>query len=703
MSSIATNLPPQRQDEANLVQRFLQDTRAPGWMEKAYRRWRQDREYLHTEVFAHEDDSRITVNNLLRSIYAKLGQVWPENPEAVVKPGDEVEPDELDPMRPMWEGRRRALEQIGKTAAVLCRKWTKTSFLTPTLRRAALATFTTGLCWLKTTWEEDTRRNALGVSQRHAGTARDQLIRLRRLSEEYARGDWGEEDGRHMELLDLSDWIRKEAQAKLRTLPMGDPREGRIAALLATEPGTPVDHWILPEPETWQAPAVHLVDPEDVRFDWLRVTGPSMCHLGRWWNTRIWMSREELSERFPGMTEDEVKAAGVMIARPNLNGNTVYGVYVPTPAQEDPTTADLEAQVRANGNEVAVWERIDLETGMIYWFVQGVPRFLAKDVYDLSPKRGHPFVPLCFYEVDGKFDPVSDVTFGKKPQEAFNQALTDDWEARIAAYPFYAIAHGMITDEDKRAIERGRRAHKVVELSRSAAEVRDSIQSIKGEEYHPERYQIAISQMQQLMERMVGAPTEATGGQGDAKFATQVAMMQNAMNTASGRIAKIITEAMAQVYEDWTDYALMTLPEKAAKALAGPAALWPAVDRESIRNSMMVEVITAGMRGQRKADLEDLAAAMGILGNAVALKAQAMQVGLDFDVKTVSSRTAAALDLRTTRGLLYQMQMAQPAMPGMPMPPGAPGLPVGAPAGPGQGVMPAPQAAMAAGGPIPPT
>ncbi|MFM2089579.1 MAG: hypothetical protein RLZZ127_68, partial [Planctomycetota bacterium] len=133
----AADAPEATDSEKALVRRFLFQTRAPAWLEAAFRRWKQDREYLHTEVFAADDDSKLTVNTLLRSIYAKLGQVWPENPEAVVKPADEVEPSPQDPMRPAWEVYRDLLEQVGKTAAVLNRKWTNEASMLPVFRTGA--------------------------------------------------------------------------------------------------------------------------------------------------------------------------------------------------------------------------------------------------------------------------------------------------------------------------------------------------------------------------------------------------------------------------------------------------------------------------------------------------------------------------------------------------------------------------------------
>jgi hypothetical protein len=675
--------------ERRQVLKFLMDTKAPQWLERAFRRWKTEREYIHTTIFAEDEPDKLTVNTLLRSIYAKLSQVWPENPEAVVKPADEVEPPLDHPARPLWEAYRLELEQIGKTAAVCHRKWTKDSSMIPTMRKAAISTFTVGLNWLKTGWEEDTNRGALGQSVRHAGTGRDQLLTLRRLSQEFHRGDFDRDCEDYQKLMDLSGWMKQAATKKLQALTMGDPREARLAAIVATPADQPVVPWVLPEPDVWMAPIVDVIDPEDVRFDWNRVTSPSLCHRGRWWNHRVWMHRDEVATRFRITKEEKLKLGQTSEWLQRSSKNAMLGIY--GEHREDPRDAELEAQTRANGQEIAVWERTDLETGMMYWFCAGIDHHLDKQVIELTTKRGHPFIPVFFNEVDGRFEPVSDTAFGRKVQDNLNQTLTDDWEARIAAYPFYAIASGILSKEDMQAIEHGRRAHKVVELTKPSEDVAKAIQSIKGEEYHPERYQIAVSQMNALMERMVGAPVEAQGGQGKPEFATQLALMQQSMNVAAGRVAKLLIEMMTQVYEDWTDYALVAMPEKHAKTLAGPFAAWPVVSRPQIRSAMVVEIITAGIRGQRQADLQDLQAATGVINQALNTEALAKQLGYTFDSVPFASRVCATMDLRIAGGLLRkqpQLPMAQ-AVPGT-VPPGSQGGMVPGPAaGPGNASAPA--------------
>jgi hypothetical protein len=670
------------ESERRQVCKFLADTRAPTWMEAAFRRCARDREYLNKEVFAEDDDSKVTVAQLLRSIYAKLASVWPENPEAVVKPGEEVEPEMTDPIYPFWQARRDYLDKVAKTASVLHRKWTKESCMQTVLRKAALSTFTVGMTWLKTGWEEDANRGALGQSVKHSGTGRDQMLKLRDLSRRYASGDFDDDSTEYQDLVDLSDWVRAQASVKMQSMQVGDPRQVRLLTIANTPPGQPVPLWTLPEPETWQGPTVDVIDFEDVRFDWNRVTSPSLCHRGRFWNHRVWMHRDEASRRFK-LTKDERTAIGAVT--PFSHGeyrNLMLGTSASRENREDPASTELEAQTRANGEEVAIWERWDLENGMVYQFALGVERMLSKQIIDTVTKRGHPFIPVFFNEVDGTFMPISDTRFGRKTQDCMNQALTDDWEARIAAYPFYAIAAGMLTAEDKAAIEQGRRAHRVVELSRPVEDIRMAMQSIKGEEYHPERYQIAINQMSQLMERLVGAPVEASGGQGKPEFASQMILMQQAMNVASGRVAKLLIECMTQIYEDWNDFALVALPEESAKKIAGMAAQWPSATRDEIRACMVVEIITAGVRGMRKADLEDLQVANQVLQGAMQTEALAAQLGYQYQSDVVGQRVAAALDLRVPGGLLRKQASVQQAMinaqgqaggqPGAPAAPGAP-------------------------------
>jgi hypothetical protein len=139
-------------------------------------------------------------------------------------------------------------------------------------------------------------------------------------------------------------------------------------------------------------------------------------------------------------------------------------------------------------------------------------------------------------------------------------------------------------------------------------------------------------------------------------------LMQQAMNVASGRVAKILIESMTQVYEDWTDYALVALPERTAKLIAGPSAVWPVVTRDEIRASMSVEIVTAGIRGMRKAELEEISAAMSTMQQALQTEQAAMQMGYQFPSDAIGQRVAAALDLRIPGGLLRKQVAMQQAM-----------------------------------------
>ncbi len=649
-----------RASEAALVQRFLAETKAPPWLERAFRTWEDHRRYLHTEVMAEDDHRKISCNSIYRSLRAKMAHTRPNSPEPSVKPAEQIEPDPDDPLAPLYQQQKKQLEQIGRTAAVLNKKWSARAKLGDVLVGAQLEAHTTGICWLKTGWEEDESKNALGQAVRHAGTSMDQLRRLRRLADDYAAGEFTDDDARFEQLLDLSNWLKARAKAALQRLVAGDPREDRMRNLASAPDGQPMAPYLLPEPESWQGPTVDFVAPENLRLDWQRVTGPHLLHRGRWWMERVWMTREEVAERYH-LTPDDARRLGSPVRRaPNYSDPTMS--YLNTNAQ-DPADTDLEAQVRSGGAEVAVWERWDLETGWVYWVCQGLERFLAKELVETSTKRGHPYAPLIYNPVAGRFTPLSDVGLGRKMQDNFNQTLTDDWEARVASYPFYAVLQGLLTEEDKEAIEQGRQAHKVVELSRSAQEVKDAIQRIAGEEYHPERYQIALAKTQGLLDQMVGAPSETSGGTSRPEFATQSAMQQQGLNVSMADVRAINTELTRQVFEDWTDYALAVLPERNAKALAGMAAVWPAVDRDTIANGLVVEVVTAGDRGQAEQELEQMGKAMGVVAQALQLEQVAALAGYQFPATEVATRAALAVDLRLPGGLLRR------GMPGA-LPPG---------------------------------
>lgn len=221
--------PPEAVDQTpgdlQLINQFREQVKVPGWLSAAYKRAAEDRHYLHTEVFAEDDPERASCNDLLRSIYAKLALIWPENPEPNVKPPELVEPEwpddqmiddqtgaPVEQLKEVWAKISRKRERLARTSALVLKKFAKQSRMGPVFQRAALEAMTTSLAWVKVGWMEDPTKDCLGRRQTRPDGL-DQAAKLRQLLTEYQDGLWSDDDARFREMKDLEEYVRRSASS----------------------------------------------------------------------------------------------------------------------------------------------------------------------------------------------------------------------------------------------------------------------------------------------------------------------------------------------------------------------------------------------------------------------------------------------------------------------------------------------------------
>lgn len=652
--------------EAALVVKWSEQAKIPDWLVELFERARDDQKFIHTTMLALDDDNRVAVPYLYRAIISKCALLRQDNPTPKVKRGDFVEPEPDDPRMGMWQQWCKHLARIARTSETILSLWSKEERLDGKIDLTALDGLTTSLVWVKTGMKTDTGRDRLGRHVRHGG-AQDQVIRYRRMAREYEAGEWTAGDPRHRELLALADYLR----AMARKPPMAD--DPRAEAIAASEAGQPIPSWLVPEPRVWRTGTADIVQMWDLRFDWARVVTVEDVNSGRWWQERVWMSRDEFLDRFK-VTEEEANAIGTpwryaASNAPNTGSNLRTGSET-----EDPEDIDIEAYQRHNGREVAVWERTDLELGIVAWWTQGIPRILDQEIMDATTKRGHPYIPFMPSPVSGRMVGLSDVTLAKKEQLALNQALTDDFEARVAAYPFYAVMAGLLTPEDIKKIKE-RTPNEVVELSQQVTTIKDNLQKFPGEPYNSQLYIPAALQAQRNIELAIGMPTEAMQGTNrGTQFATQAAIQADNMSAQMGRISAMLSGVRRQVLEDWQDYALATLSADEANDYAGPFAEWPVWERDRISRFLQVEVVATANRSNRAGDLDDLKAALEALDALLRARAAALQQGLNLSLDQLIAKVGAAADLRIAGPLLSALDpRTLAAASGGGMPGGMPG------------------------------
>ena len=686
--------------DRDLIHQFRDQTKVPDWLVEAYEQAARDRKYLSTEVFAEDDPLRASCNDLLRSIYAMLALVWPKDPEPVCRPPKQVPPDwdaaEPDPMtgilvdpvtghpveiaKKAWERAEKLRERVAQTTDILLQKFASEASMANVFRRAALEARTVGLAWLKVGWMEDPTKDSLARRQTRPDGL-DQAAKLRQLLSDYNDDVFGQDDARWREIQDLKEYV------SLRAPQLARHTRDQRWMMLAADPSA-VQAQDIPEPERWQGGTLDLVSMENLRLDWYRIGCLEKLTDSRWFHERIWMTRAEVARRFD-LTDEEKQKLG----NPAQQGQDKR-VPTSTSGQSDPDDMDLESATRGE-DEIAVWETRSLENCRTYWWTEGIDRFLRDEIPEVVPCDGIVYIPIYFNPVADKFLPLSDVKLGRKMQDEINDCLTDDREARIARYPWYVAEKGVFAPEDKLAIE-GRRPHLLVELTKAGAEAAKALARVEGSAYEPALYQIGLQNARANLERQLGVPSEALQGTGDQKFAKGIEVAADNMNAQASRAASTIQDGIRQVFRIWRDYAVALMPAENVKKIAGIFAPWPEEDIETISRGMVVDVVSAGNRGQRRQDLEDMGRAVDATLALLRARAAAAAAGKDLDVDPFLQRINTALDLRIPVESVIQDLPPQATAPGMPLPPdgGQAGPPQGTPAPnplPGQPQPPVPE------------
>lgn len=672
--------------ELDQLLRFEAQARIPSWAQPIYDNLPVEREYIHTGIFtdvdASADDLAVTTNWLLRNQQTKLARMMPTDPDWQVKPKKVV-----GNPKPETAG-------FADTAQVLLSHLWAQATGTELVQGALQDRMTSGLVWLKGTWSEDLTKDPVG--RRLPSDEQDQVLRLRRLAEEYAAGEWDDTDGRYAELIELGDYAIAQAQGQQAA---AEAEQRQVAAQLAQLAGLPMQQPIppdlAPEARRWRGVVIDVMQAEHVRLDWW-ITAPERWRESSHVTFMHYLPPEEVAERW-GLSIDEARALGNPTATTGIVAatNAYLGPHLANAGtQDDPSQATAESRTKAG--TVLVYERWDRALNRVFVWAQGVPRFLANYIPKIVSSQFFPCVPLYANRVSGRFFPLSDTQLQKALAVELNQLATEDRAARYAAFNRFLITKGLLSDPEKRKLARSR-PHEVVEAER-AGEVAKEMQIIVGSPYRPDltNRDRAMNDMQAVS----GLPPQANGMTGDADFAAEVEVAAQNLGAQSGMSQEMLRRALRAFGRMILEYAAIAMPPDEVQEICGDGATWPLFDREALLNGMDVDV-QVGVRGAVDKEKE--------VGGYVAIvdlvvKLNAATPGMDplvLDKPRLFAECVRAMDMRTSAkelavpmsALAQSQAQQQGAAAGMAPGAVAPALPAPVPA-PDQGQpIPVPPAA----------
>lgn len=636
--------------DAALILAYEKETCIPSPLEKWYRAFDNDRKYVNDACMALDAQDAVGTNHILRNQWTLMSllnsrdadiridleeMIWQPEPQFAIDPltgGPMIDPmtgvpaviGEL-PGQPPPE-----LVKYAKTQEVLARRLLKESRFRQQLAGAIQDVETNAIMFIKVNQQQDFKRDPIGNFRFNDQQENYALYRF--WQAKVAAGEILEGSAEMSRFRNLETTVRTYLAAQIRAdmaanpvapepvldpltgepmldamgaplvMETIDPREEQAAMLEAGT--TPIDLSQVPEVASWIGLPIDIVQPEDIRIDWT-ITRPEDFWRTKRLQHRVFMDRDECAAKY-GLTPEEAKKLVP------VGGLTTTAVV----ANGDPTNRDEQLSQNQIGQQVEVWECWDRQTNYVCVWTKGVTRFLQKYTPRVVWRNWFPVIPILFNRVTGRLVGVSSTTLQRPAQEEINQLRTLDRHAKKAAFPKILVKRGVFLRGEARKYKNAL-PYEVIELD-MPDEINSAVKETAMAPYNPQLTDSSRAEMD--LQRMAGVSLVAGGAVGVSESATETATAQAGTDALTDYRRGTIEDVYCDVVTCMLDMATSVFPEENIKALCGPGAFIPPMDKETQWRYMAVRV-RAGSTGkpdakvmqERLLGLTQIATAFGMM------------------------------------------------------------------------------------------
>lgn len=590
--------------QAALIAQYESDLKVPSKLSKWFKAFQKDRDYVNDECMLLDAEDAVGTNHILRNQYLLTATIAARDPQIVWRPGDQIYPDQppsIDPMTGMISGPKpgeapKYLTDFGRTLTIVVKDTLRKNRFRQRLRGAVQDIETNNLVWIKVNQQMDVKRDPIGNFR--VNDQQNTFALYRYYQEQVTNGDIGPDSAEMAKYLQLTETVRTyltaELQQQIQMAPMApqidpmtglsvappDPRQMQMDALKAGT-GQPIPSALAPNVPFFVGFTTDFLLPDDVRIDW-RITRPEDVYDARQIMHRVRMTRKEVVTKFKLTPEQAKLIPTFQKEAKDTNGSNVDHDYAARQTLEDAQT----------GDETSVWEVWDRETNRVNVFIPGYKKFLDSYTPTAVWRHWFPFIPALFNRTTGRFVGISSTALQRPAQEEINLFRTHDRHAKKAAFPRILVKKGAFRKGEKMKYQNSR-PYQVIELE-SVDEVRKAIYETQPVAYNGQLYDTSRAEMD--LQKMAGVSTVAGGVTGASDSATEVVTAQQGVDKLADFKSGVLDDVILDVGTCIADISLQIMPLNNIMAIAGPGAVWPVVDKETIYGMLHLEV-TAGSMG----------------------------------------------------------------------------------------------------------
>lgn len=485
----------------------------------------------------HEDGAPglVRTNLIFSTLQTLLPYIYAKNPDIACNPTEAVSMEQYGVIR-----------RFGKTLEVVLRRlFVVDGHLKKRAKSNLRAAMTTGIGWVKLTYQRDYQRDPL--IQNRMNDVQDNIARIRKLGRDLEEGQSAD-----------SGATREELELQLKALE-------EKAKIVAAE-GIVLDRI--------QSEDMLVLDDAIVDFD-MYVQARALAH-------GVWFSKEAYAEQF-----------GADAPR----GTTSYR----QPAEQNDGEGGSATE---NGTEyVRVWEIWDRASQTVYTVTEGAPGFCRPPYQpDKLGARWYPFFALAFNLVDGQFQPLSDVELLQELQDEYNTTRTHFAEHRRENIPGLVVRKGgQLTENDIDRIVNRRINEVIVVEGDGNRPLAEDLQQIQGAALDPATYD--VSPIRNDMDMVAGLSDASRSNLIQAKTATEAEIMRQGLMSRTAERQDACEDWMLEMAQYAAEVLLQELSTAQVERVAGKGCVWPALSRHEIFDLVRLE-IRAGSTGRPNKEQE---------------------------------------------------------------------------------------------------